>query len=53
MVDSYGMLSICLGKRSAADELRIDAGTEVTLSPPSDDDAPASAPVTLTTKTRT
>ena len=53
VVDSYGMLSICLGKRSAADELRIDAGTEVTLSPPTADDSPASAPVTLTTKART
>ena len=50
VVDSYGMLSVCLGKRSAADELRLAAGTEVVLVAPSDDDAPAGAPVTLTTK---
>ena len=31
VVDSYGMLSICLGRRSAADELGLHVGTEVTL----------------------
>jgi hypothetical protein len=50
VVDSYGMLSVCLGRRSAAEELRLDVGTEVILAAPSDGDAPAGAPVTLTTK---
>jgi S-adenosylmethionine hydrolase len=49
VVDSYGLLSICLGRRSAAAELHLSAGTEVTLTPPSDD-LPVGAPVTLTTK---
>ena len=52
VVDSYGMLSVCLGRRSAAAELRMGTGTEVVLSAPSDDDAAAGAPVTLTTKAR-
>ena len=34
VVDSYGMLSVCLGKRSAAAELRMPVGTEVTLAGP-------------------
>ena len=51
VVDSYGMLSVCLGRRSAAAELRLAVGTEVTLASPSDD-APSSAPITLTTKAR-
>ncbi len=51
VVDSYGMLSVCLGRRSAAAELRLATGTEVTLAPPSDD-APSSEPVTLTTRAR-
>jgi len=51
VVDSYGMLSVCFGKRSAAAELRIGTGTEIVLSAPSDD-VPAGAPVTLTTKAR-
>jgi hypothetical protein len=46
------MLSVCLGKRSAAAELRLGTGTEITLSTPSDD-APPGAPVTLTTKAPT
>jgi S-adenosyl-L-methionine hydrolase (adenosine-forming) len=50
VTDSYGMLSICLGKRSAAGELRMPVGTEVTLAGPGDDDLPAPLiqPVTLT-----
>lgn len=52
VVDSYGMLSVCMGRRSASAELRLPAGTEVALSPPSDDAAPQGAPVTLTTKAR-
>lgn len=51
VVDSYGMLSVCLGKRSAADELALPVGTEITLSAPSDDDRPVtSSPVRMTTK---
>jgi hypothetical protein len=49
VVDSYGLLSICLGRRSAAAELHLTAGTEVTLTAPSDD-LPVGSPVTLTTK---
>ena len=52
VVDSYGMLSVCLGRRSAATELQLAAGTEVVLAAPTDD-APTGAPVTLTTKART
>jgi S-adenosylmethionine hydrolase len=52
VVDSYGMLSICLGRRSAAAELRIGVGTEITLRAPGDDDpvasGPTSQPVTFT-----
>ena len=51
VVDSYGMLSICLGQRSAATDLRLATGTEVVLAAPTDD-APSGAPVTLTTKAR-
>ena len=51
VVDSYGMLSVCMGKRSAADELALPLGTEITLSAPGDDTAPmTSSPVTMTTK---
>ena len=46
-LDSYGMLSVCLGKRSAADELAMPVGTEVTLAAPTDDDAAMSTPVTI------
>ena len=51
VVDSYGMLAVCLGRRSAADELGLPVGTEVTLAAPSDDrsDVP-SMPVTFTTR---
>jgi S-adenosylmethionine hydrolase len=52
VVDSYGMLSVCLGRRSASAELRMPVGTEVLLQRPSDDGpvAPSvpSQPVTLT-----
>lgn len=53
VVDGYGMLSVCLGRRAAADELSMSVGTEVTLSAPTDDGpapAPTSAPVTLTSR---
>lgn len=48
VVDSYGMLSVCMGRRSAADELALGVGTEVTLTepgtgpPPSSPEQPAS-----------
>lgn len=50
VTDSYGMLAICLGTRSAAGELRIAVGDEITLGPPADGDGPAAVvqPVTLT-----
>jgi S-adenosylmethionine hydrolase len=50
VVDSYGMLSVCLGRRSAAAELGMPVGTEVTMQAPADEDLPAtpSQPVTLT-----
>lgn len=49
VLDSYGMLAVCLGRRSAADELRLPVGTEVTLAAPGDGDEPArpAQPVTL------
>jgi S-adenosylmethionine hydrolase len=58
VVDSYGMLSVCLGRRSAAAELRMPVHTEVVLSAPSDGDAAAtgpspSQPVTLTPRSPT
>lgn len=40
VTDSYGMLSVCMGKRSAADELTMGVGTEVTLAGPDDGDPP-------------
>jgi S-adenosylmethionine hydrolase len=40
VTDSYGLLSVCMGKRSAADELTIRVGTEVTLAAPGDLAAP-------------
>jgi len=49
VTDSYGMLAVCMGKRSAADELRMPVGTEVTLAAPGDEPTTAS-PVQLTTK---
>jgi hypothetical protein len=51
VTDSYGLLSVCMGKRSAADELTMRVGTEVTLAAPGDGDPPSdgvSRPVTLT-----
>ncbi len=52
VIDSYGMLSVCMGKRSAADELTMSVGTEVALAAPGADDPPPTAaqsqPVTLT-----
>jgi S-adenosylmethionine hydrolase len=48
VTDSYGMLSVCLGKRSASAELRMPVGTEVTLAAPGDGEPGGpSQPVTL------
>jgi S-adenosylmethionine hydrolase len=33
VVDSYGLVSVALARRSAADELRLQAPTEVSLEP--------------------
>ncbi|MGQ0433177.1 MAG: SAM hydrolase/SAM-dependent halogenase family protein [Microthrixaceae bacterium] len=51
VIDSYGMLSVCMGRRSAADELSMPVGTEVALLEPGAADtpqAPEPQPVTLT-----
>ena len=51
VIDSYGMLAVCLGKRSAAAELTMPVGTEVTLSAPSEDGPPnVSMPVSFTAR---
>ena len=51
VVDSYGMLSVCMGRRSAADELGMPVGTEVTLAAPSDDEPSSVAtPVSFTSR---
>ena len=50
VLDSYGMLSVCLGKRGAATELAMPLGTEVTLAAPTDDDGPVGTPVSMTTR---
>jgi len=33
VVDSYGLVAVCLDKRSAADELHLHPPAEVTLEP--------------------
>ena len=33
VVDSYGLVSVALARRSAADELRLEAPTEISLEP--------------------
>jgi len=38
VVDSYGMLSIAVDRGSAADELQVRAGDQVTLAPVDDGD---------------
>jgi S-adenosylmethionine hydrolase len=52
VVDSYGLLSIALDRRSAADELDIGAGSEVIIEALDDDDAAesVSVPVDLARK---
>lgn len=46
VVDSSGLLAIAMDQRSAADELRIDEGDQVTLTP-STGDLPDQQPVTI------
>ena len=46
VVDSSGLLAIAMDQRSAADELGIDAGDQVTLTP-SQGEAPSPQPVTI------
>ncbi len=48
VLDSYGMLSVCMGKRPASAELAMPLGTEVTLCAPTDEDSPLGTPVRLT-----
>jgi len=50
VVDSYGLLAVCLDRRSAADELRLAAGDAVVVEPIADDEAerPAAARVSFT-----
>ena len=49
VVDSYGLLALCLDQRSAADELRVAPGSEVRLSAPGDGDENArGTPVAFT-----
>jgi S-adenosylmethionine hydrolase len=51
VVDSYGMLSVSIPRRSAATELRLDTVTEITLAAPSDEGGQppgvVTSPVTL------
>jgi S-adenosylmethionine hydrolase len=44
VVDSYGLVSIAADRGSASDELRLHAGSEVTLVPSTDDDEPSARP---------
>lgn len=55
VTDSYGMLAVCMGKRSAADELRLPVGTEVRLLQAGADEPspnPTTQPVTLTPRSQ-
>ena len=49
VVDSYGLLAVCLDRRSAADELGLGPGDAVVVEPIPDDEVerPAAAPVAL------
>ena len=47
LVDSSGMLALAMDQRSAADELDLAAGDQVTLLPARDDGSPAPQPVRL------
>jgi S-adenosylmethionine hydrolase len=55
VTDSYGMLAVCMGKRSAAAELGLPVGTEVRLLEPGVDEPdprPSTQPVTLTPRSQ-
>ncbi|MGV3760789.1 MAG: SAM hydrolase/SAM-dependent halogenase family protein [Actinomycetota bacterium] len=55
VTDSYGMLAVCMGKRSAAAQLGLAVGTEVRLLEPGADEPeprPAAQPVTLTPRSQ-
>jgi S-adenosyl-L-methionine hydrolase (adenosine-forming) len=47
VLDSYGMLAVCLDRRSAADELDLDVGDMVVLSAADDEQSPPAVAVTL------
>jgi S-adenosylmethionine hydrolase len=49
VVDSYGLLSVCVDRASAAAELGLDVGDVVSISVPSDEEGPpaSTSPVTL------
>ena len=48
VVDANGLLSVAMNQRSAADEIGIAAGDQVTLTPADDEgDGPSSQPVTI------
>lgn len=47
VLDSYGMLAVCLDQRSAADELGLTAGSQVTLVDLGGESAGTSTPVSL------
>jgi S-adenosylmethionine hydrolase len=47
VVDSYGLVSICLDRQSAAGELGVQAGDEITLEAGEDRSTGGSAPVTV------
>jgi hypothetical protein len=47
VVDSYGLVSICLDRQSAAAELELSAGDEVMLEQGEDRRTGVSSPVTL------
>jgi len=49
VVDSYGLVSVCLDRRSASVELGLHAGMAVTLAAPSDDSSPGSTPTRVVT----
>lgn len=48
VLDSYGMVAVAGNRSSAADELDLAAGDELTLRPPGDDDEPAGAVTAVT-----
>jgi S-adenosylmethionine hydrolase len=47
VLDSSGMLAIAMDQRSAAEELNLDTGDQVTLTPDNADSAPAPQTVSI------